>query len=244
MKWGLLFATLLSSAICSAESLRDLALAEAKFEGLEKNSATDAQVPGMLTLQDPRPEIITRRWKYFAAFTAQIFQAEGFVNKEGTGTFDLGKSETSMMPGLELGVMSPTMPTRSVLWKVGLRFKGSFASQGTSVILDSGYKIDDARLNTTMFSGGPALSVAWDRLSWLSLNVSPQYGTLSYTQTSSNDFATFSKSGAFESLNYGLDFQMTPKWSVFTEWSQRTLNDNNEIALQKDNFEVGTKVTW
>lgn len=244
MKWGLLISVLFSSVVCSALSLKQQAVAEAKFEGLEKATATDAQVQGMLTLKDPRPEIITRSWKYSAALSVQSFQPEGFASKEGSGTFDLGQNGSTAMPGLELGVLSPAFSTKQVLWKVGLRAKGSLASQETSVTLDSGYEINDARLNTTLFSGGPVLNVSWDRLSWLSLNVSPQIGSLSYTQTSSNDFATFSKTGSFNSMTYGLDFLIGSKWSVFTEWTQRSLKDSSEIALQKDNFELGTKVTW
>lgn len=244
MKWGLLFAVIFSSAVCSAVSLKEMAIAEAKYDGSEKSSATDAQVSGMLTLKDPRPEIITRSWKYFAGFSLQSFQPEGFASKEGSGSFDLSKNGTTVMPGIELGVMSPALQTKAVFWKLGLRAKGGFASQGTTMKLDSGYEIDDARLNTTMFSAGPAVSLGWERLPWLSLSVSPQYGNISYTQSSSNDFATFSKSGTYESMNYGVDVMVGKKWSVFTEWSQRTLKDNNEIALQKDNFELGTKVTW
>ncbi|WP_374035089.1 hypothetical protein ACES2I_04580 [Bdellovibrio bacteriovorus] len=244
MKWGFLLAVIFSSAICNAQSLRDMAVAEAKYDGLAKQSATDAQVSGMLTLKDPRPEIITRSWKYFAGFSVQSFQPEGIATKDGSGSFDMSENGTTVMPGLELGVMSPALQTKALLWKLGLRAKGGFASQSANVKLDSGYEIDDARLNTIMFSAGPVVSLGWERLPWLSLNVSPQFGNISYTQSSSNDFATFSKSGAYESMNYGVDVMLGKKWSVFTEWSQRTLKDNNEIALQKDNFELGTKVTW
>lgn len=221
-----------------------MALAETKHEGHATKTATNAQVSGMLNLKDPRPEIITRRWSYFAALTFQNFQSQGFATKEGTGTFDLGKNERTVMPGIELGLVTPSLPTKALLWQLGLRGKAGFASQETSVALDSGYRIDDARLNTTLLSAGPALSLQWERLNWLSLNVSPQYGTLSYTQTSSNDFATFSKSAAFEALSYGLDIRMNRKWSIFSEWSQRKIKDNTQIALQKDNFELGTKLTW
>lgn len=249
MKWGLLLSVLLSSAVCAAanstnKSLKEMALAEAKFEGLEKNTATDAQVTGMLNLKDPRPEVITRSWKYFAGFTVQSFNSEGTASKAGSGTFDLNNNDATIMPGVELGVMSPSLQTKGALWKLGLRGKAGFASQEPEVNLASGYEVTDARLNTTLLSAGPVVALAWERLPWLSLTFSPQYGNLSYTQTSSNDFATFSKSSAYESMNYGVDIMLNQRWSVFTEWSQRNLKDNSEIALQKDNFELGTKVTW
>lgn len=233
-----------STTSVPALSLREKALAESKIEGLAKASATDAQVSGMLTLKDPRPEVVTRPWNYFAALTGQSFQAQGRAQKPGTGEFDLAKNDATLMPGLALGVISRPLVTGAVAWKVGLQAKAGFASQGTSVTLDSGFKIDDARLNSTLFSAGPSLSLQWQRLSWLSFTLSPQYGSLIYTQTSANEFATFSKQAGFEAMSYGLEFAVNNRWSLFTDWSQRQLKDSSEIALQKDNFEIGTMVTW
>ncbi|MEK2644571.1 hypothetical protein [Bdellovibrio sp. BCCA] len=261
MKLSLLLVVTLFTVVCGAApagkkssapatsapelSLKEKALAESKIdERQEKAAASDAQVSGMLTLKDPRPEVVTRPWKYFAAFSGQMFQAEGTATKQGSGTFDLSKNDSTVMPSLELGVMSVPFQTKAVLWKFGVRGKAGFASQSVDATLASGYKIDDARLNTTMFSVGPMIAVSWERLAWLSFTLSPQYGTLSYTQTSSDDFAAFSKSAGFHAMGYGLDFAISNKWSLFTEWSQRNLNDSSEIALQKDNFELGTKVTW
>lgn len=225
-------------------SLREKALTESKIEGLATSTATDAQVSGMLTLKDPRPEVITRSWNYFAALTGQSIQAQGVVQKAETGTFDLNKNEQTFMPGVELGVISHPLQTKELLWKVGLRAKAGLASQSTAVMLDSGFVINDARLNTTIFSGGPQLSLQWSRLNWLALTLSPQFGSLNYTQTSANEFATFSKQAGFEALSYGLEFSVNKRWSLFTEQTQRSLKDNAEIALQKDSFELGTKVTW
>lgn len=262
MKWTLFITVTLFTMLCGASpkkakntettstptelSLKQMALAEtAPVEGQQtQTSATDAQVSGMLTLKDPRPEVVTRSWTYFAGLTAQTFQAEGRVSKEGSGIFNLAESNQSIMPGLELGFMTRAFQTQALLWKFGLRGKAALSTQAYNVILASGYKIDDARLNTTLFSGGPLVSLQWGRFQWLAFTFSPQFGTVNYTQTSSNDFAKFSKQAGFEAFSYGLDFAVGKSWSVFTEWSQRTLKDNTEIALQKDNFELGTKVTW
>ncbi|KHD87488.1 MAG: hypothetical protein OM95_14395 [Bdellovibrio sp. ArHS] len=224
--------------------MREKAIQEAQSESKNQVSASDAQVSGMLTLKDPRPEVVTRPWSYFAAFTGQTFQAEGNVTKEGAGTFNLANNSQTFMPGIELGVLSHPLQTKALLWKFGLRAKAGFSSQETDVQLQSGYDIDDARLNTMIFSGGPLLTLSWEQLQWLSLTVSPQFGSVNYTQSSSNDFAAFSKQAGFESWGYGLDFAFSKKWSVFTEWSQKNLKGSNEIALQRDNFELGTKVTW
>lgn len=251
MKISLLLTFTLFSALCYASpspesklSLKEQALAETKIEGLQKALASDAQVSGMLTLKDPRPEVVTRPWMYFASFSAQAFQAEGVATKEGSGVFNLGKNGATVMPSIELGVISHPWKTAALNWKVGLRSKAHLASQNTEVTLPSGYKINDARLNTTLFSGGAVLAASWERFNWLTLNVSPLIGKLSYTQTSSNEFASFSKHADFSSMGVGFDIAISKKWSVFSEWSQRQLNGNSEIALQKDNFEFGTKVLW
>lgn len=241
-----------SSATSSSSttlSLRDQAIAENQTEGMTQKSATDAQVPsGMLTLKDPRPEVITRTWKLFAGLKAQNFQPRGSVSTDEVGTFDLGANDSTFMPGLVLGVMSPEMKseyTGAVWFRYGLRGDAAFSSQKTNVTFPSGYTVNDNRLNTTLFAVGPAFSLQASRLSWLAFTFAPQYGTLNYTQTSSNEYARFSKQTAYMALNYGLDFQIGNKWSVFTEYSQRSLRDSHqEIAIQKDNFELGTKVSW
>lgn len=238
------FATVTAAAEVTETSLREQALAETKSSGIERSSATDAQIPGMLKLQDPRPEIITRSWSYFAGFSAQTFQSSGQPKKDGVNTFDLDKNSGTVMPGFELGVLSRNFALQDFTWRFGARGKAHFASQATDVKLNSGYAIDDARLNTTLFAVGPLFMAQWNGLPWLSATLSPQFGTLNYTQNSANEFATFSKSATFEALGLGVDVAVNPKWSVFTEWTQRNLKNETEIALQKDNFEIGTKIVW
>lgn len=246
-----LSAMLFSSALLAApapaspaETLKQKALAESKIDGLTKSTATDAQVSGMLTLKDPRPEVVTRSWNYFAALSGQSFQAQGVAQKSGSGSFDLSKNNPTFMPGLEIGVISHSLQTNTLLWRMGLRAKASLASQESNIALNSGFSIDDARLNTTLLSAGALVAVQWERINWMALTISPQFGSLNYTQTSSNDFAAFSKQASFQSLGLGLDFVLNNKWSLFTEWTQKNLKETSEIALQKDNFELGTRITW
>jgi hypothetical protein len=226
------------------QSVREAALAETKASGVASKSATDATTTGMLVLKDPKPEIMGRSWQYFAGFTAQQFQPKGTVTTETAGTFDLSKNDQTFMPGLTVGVMTPEWNVSNILISGGLRFDGSMATQNASVTLPSGTSVDDARLNTSMLSGGPTLALRHTKLSWLGVTFTPQWGNLNYTQSSSNDFAHFSKQASYTAMNYGLDFRLTKKWSVFTEWSQRELTGQQEIALEKDSFELGTKVSW
>lgn len=160
-------------------------------------------------------------------------------------TFDLGKNDSTVMPTLKIGAISTPWATGPLNWQLGARGQASFASQETSGLLGSGYQVDDARLNTTMLSVGPVMALSWERLSWLSFTFSPQWGSINYTQSSSNDLAKFSKAAGYEALHYGLDFQIGSKWSVFTEYSNKQLRGGNEqVAIQANNFELGTKVQW
>lgn len=236
----------LSHAQNSSTSMRDMAMAEAQVTGKQQKTATDAQVAGgYLTLKDPRPEIVDRSWKYFASLSVQNFQAEGSASNDSMETFDLGKNDSTVMPTLKIGAISTPWATGPLNWQLGARGQASFASQETSGLLGSGYQVDDARLNTTMLSVGPVMALSWERLSWLSFTFSPQWGSINYTQSSSNDLAKFSKAAGYEALHYGLDFQIGSKWSVFTEYSNKQLRGGNEqVAIQANNFELGTKVQW
>lgn len=247
MKFSLLISLLFgTSSVFAApsSSLKQQAMAESKIDGLVKSTATDAQVPGMLSLKDPRLDVVTRSWNYFAALTAQPFQSQGVVQKAGSGPFTLDNNSSTLMPGLEVGILSHAFRTSHISWNLGVRFKAGMSSQKTDITLNSGYKIEDARLNSTLLSAGPLLALHWNRWSQWALTVSPQVGSLTYTQTSANDFATFSKQSDLTSVGLGLEYAFNPQWSLFSEWTQRNLKDTREISLQKDNFELGTRITW
>ncbi|HWU43424.1 MAG TPA: hypothetical protein VN132_08300, partial [Bdellovibrio sp.] len=209
-------------------------------------AASDASVPSaMLSLKDPRPEVITRTWKYFAGFKAQSFKAHGNVTTDAGSNVDLGENSSTFMPGLMMGFTGPEWQAGRAAWSLGLRGDASFASQGVTVTFPTGYSASDVRLNTMLFAVGPEFSFKLQNLPWLAFVFSPQYGNVNYTQTSSNQFARFSKQTSYLAWNYGLEMSFTKKWSVFSEYSQRNLRDSHqEIALQQNNFELGTRVAW
>ena len=227
-------------------SMREQAMAEAQVTGKQQATATDAQVAGgYLTLKDPRPEIVGRSWKYFASLSLQTFQTEGSISNDSAETFNLGRNDSTVMPSLKLGALTVPWTTGALIWQFGARGQAYFASQQTDGILESGYQVNDTRLNTTLLSVGPEIALSWEGLPRLALTFSPQWGNLNYTQSSANDLAKFSKSAGYEALHYGLDYQIGSKWSVFTEYSTRALRESNEqVAIQANNFELGTTVKW
>lgn len=233
----------------NAQSLKDLstkqkAILEAKAPNAANSlRASDAQVSGMLQLKDPRKEVVTRNWHYFAAFSMQSHQAEGRAIKQDMTTFDLGRNDSTIMPGMEFGVISGNFlyPQMTTNW--GFLVKGSLASQPSQIALNSGLKVD-ARLNTTLLSTGPVFFAKWNSWDRWAISLSPQIGTISYTQTSSNDFVAFSKSGTYSSVSVGLNYNLSPTWTLLADWTQRTMNGTSDLSLQKDNFEIGTRVIW
>lgn len=225
-------------------SLREQAVTESKNLGPQKNQASEVQMEsGVLALRDPRPMVTTRQWNYFVGVSAQQFQPQGTVASE-LNSFDLGKNGQTLMPAVEVGILSKDLRTQAILWNLGVQFKGAFSSQTVEATYQSGAVIDDTRLNSTLLSVGPSVAVRWEGYAWLSLIFTPEFGSLTYTQTSSSQYGKFSKGAGYQALTTGLDFRVGEKWSLFTNYSQRELTGQNQLALQKDNFELGTKVTW
>ncbi len=227
-------------------SYGEWALAESQIQGTKQDSATDAQVAaGFLSLKDPRPEVVTRSWKYTAGFSLQNFQTMGKATNDAKESFNLDRNDSTVMPGLVAGVIGPDWKTGPVAWKLGAATNLGFATQEVSAIVGTGFIVRDARLNTMLWNVGPSVAMSWEKLSWLSLVVAPQYGGINYTQASSNNLASFSKYAAFQAVSLGLDFSVGTKWSLFTEWSQRDLlGSDDTIAIQNENFALGTKATW
>lgn len=235
-----------SKSKIEAKSLREQALHEAAVSAKEeKSAASDAQISGtMLKLEDPLPPGEVRAWKYFAALTVQEFQAQGYVQTDLGQQFNLNANDQTLLPGLEFGVLTPTWAMGQANLTLGAKLKGAYTSQHTTAVMKSGFVIDDARLNTSLLSAGPTMSLGHEAVSWLSLNLGAQFGDLSYTQTSGNHFAQFTRHASFTSYVYGMGFQLSPRWSLSAEWNSRTLNGSQTVALQSNNFELGTQITW
>jgi hypothetical protein len=245
-----------SLAITSLKNLRNQALVESQIEGQQKQSATTAQVSsGMLVLKDPRPEIITRSWKLFAGLKGQTYSPSGAYTSDLGTNFSLNRAGQAFMPGLLVGAQTKNFDLPNyikidprVKWNLGLRADASIASQSTATTFKSGYSISDCRLNTIIFSVGPSFSITLlqtDKKYLPTMTVTPQIGSLDYTQTSSNEFARFNRQFNFESINLEASLNATPSVQIFASYTQRnSLSASNQVTVQKDNFEMGSKVTW
>ncbi len=245
-----------SLAITSVKNLRNQALAESQIDGQQKQSATTAQVSsGMLVLKDPRPEIITRSWKIFAGLKGQSYNPSGIHTSDSGTKFYLNKAGQAFMPGILIGAQTkkielpkPFNLDPRIKWNFGIRADASLASQTTTTTFESGYNISDCRLNTMILSVGPSVSISWQQNTQKylpTMTFTPQFGNLDYTQTSSNEYARFSRQFNFQSMNLELSFEASQSVQLFASYTQRTpLNPSNQMTIQKDSFDVGSKLTW
>lgn len=232
--------------------LKSQAIAESQLQGKQQKFATTTQVSsGMLTLKDPRPEVINRKFKYIAGLKAQSYSPKGIISTDMVGNLDLSTADSTIMPGFLIGINSSEFEINNlpeISYTIGMRADSEFASQPVKTIFKSGYTITDSRLNTSIIAAGPSLSFQLKNKPWIinpKLSLTAQYGTVTYTQTSANEFARFTRLAGLKAVMIDLDIPLTKNNSVYAGYSMRDLVDSEtQLALQKDNLEVGTKVVW
>lgn len=243
--WLFLFAPLFSRAAPAPQSqgddsMRERAESESKFtEGQKLSIPSDARVEGMLSLKDPRDEAVTRHWKYLLHLSIQEFHPRGQAESDYQNSFDMNQSGQTLMPSLAVGFIHPAW--NNSLWTLswGAEAQLGYATQESKTDL-----VNDARINSLLVDAHPFLLLGRKDVKWMELSLGFEYGNLSYVQTSSNDTMTFSKHGAFTGWTAGLNFNLSRSWALTTEFSQRKMSDNEQIDIQQNNLELGTRVTW
>jgi opacity protein-like surface antigen len=231
------------------DELKSRALSEIQQPGKIKNAPSDVQLSGtgMLSLKDPRPEIVGRKWDYFLGLSAQRFEPQGAASNDLTASsFELGNAGQTVMPALALGFRAP-LYSQDQSWQLnwGLGAKVGYASQSTTATFTTGYKHSDVRLTSTLISANPQLSFTALRAKWLTAIAGYEWGNLTYTQSSSDELANFSVHSAYTGWNLGLDFNLTSNWAITTMYTQRRLTSKQDLlALQQDNYELGTRILW
>ena len=232
----------------SQSSVRQMALEETAIIPTEnKKNSTDASglSTGMLSLKDPHQEINLRNWKYFLTLSAQSFSPRGSTSNDLGTQFNLNDQNSTVMPAIGLGASGNISQNERMNFGWGFGAKVGYASQNSTVTLPSGYRIDDSRLNTTEISLNPYLSFNTPQVAWLDIRAGYLLGTLNYTETSSDDFAKFSRQANFQGANLGADFHVGRRWSVLLDYSYKTLTRSDAgIDIPESSLEVGTRVIW
>ena len=211
---------------------------------IRASEAQQADVSSFLKLQDPAPELKNRPWSYEFSFKLQGMKPMGTGHVADT-TFALSNYGTTVMPSLDFGFMLSAVQNNQATWGSGLGVHAGYMAQQTTLLTPSGYQYNDARLSTGM------LSLVWNNRytntlypKW-SLLLNPEVGVVRYTQTSlSNPVANFSQQNNYWGSALGVEYALTKKWGVLTQYSYRQAASNNTSEVQKDNLEVGTSVLW
>lgn len=235
-----------SAKLPSTASVRQMAIEETSVVPSEQKAhPTDVSVTGgMLTLKDNKPEVHLRSWDYFLGFSAQSYAPAGQATNDYGTQFNLNGTSTTVMPAIAFGFVKPAFENDNITTAWGLGAKVGYASQNAPVTMPNGYLIDDARLNTTDLSLNPFIRLSSPSLSWLEAHVGYLVGTLNYAETSTNDFAKFSRTASYQGYNVGADLRLNRNWSILVDYSYKSLNATKDIQIQSNNLEVGTRVQW
>lgn len=230
----------------STLSIREQATQETSVvEGKNQSKSTDA-AQGILSLNDPRMEVITRTWKYYISLSAQQFSPRGSATNDYNSTVDLDGQSKTIMPALGFGFQTRDMQLNNVRLGFGLGAQFGYASQEVNFTMPNGYRIDDVRLNTTELSAQPFITLGAASWTKMDLVLGGAYGNIGYTQTSSDRYAKFSKQASFWGASVGVDYHVNNNWTLLTKYTQKSLTSKSEdgIDVQANNIELGTKVLW
>lgn len=197
---------------------------------------------GILRLEDPRSKIKPRKWDYFVGVTAESFRPHGTLTNDFSSTgFELDSAGRSVLPSLQLGFQAPLADTAR--W--GVFAKGSYLSQKESVTFSTGYKENDVRLNTTIVSLNPFLSINPFGLDHWSLDLGLEWGVLDYSQSSSDELANVNSHSVYWGWTMGAEFKLIDGLRLIAAYSNRGLiGHHDNIALQKDALSLGTRLLW
>jgi hypothetical protein len=231
----------------SQMSLTDQAHSEIQQPGKIKAKPNDVQISeSMLSLKDPTPEVARRSGQLGLALTLQSFQPRGVVGNEFTNAeFDLGKNGSTILPTIQFSYEHQLMSRPSWAADLGLAAKFAYMSQKAKAEFESGFVEKDVRVNTMIWSLGPQLGFTMQRWSWLRPELGASWGKLTYTQTSSNELANVSRSGAYFDWNLGLEFRLSRSWNLLARYTHAQISSSRkDISIQPDNYALGAKLVW
>lgn len=231
----------------SSAELREKAHQESKVDNAKPMaSASEAQVNGLLILQDPYREEIRRNWKWHVGLQGQKISPLGTVAIPGITTQNLAATGSTLLPSINFGFSQNLKQMDSWLWSWGVHGQAGVSSQQHELILPSGYKPENTRLNTSLLQAGPFVALKNDRLSWLSLSLGAQIGSLAYTQTSQDGAANFAETAEIWGTSLGLHFDIAQNWqlSVESQKSQILNPEEKTISVQNESYSFGARVLW
>ncbi len=228
-------------------SLTERAHVEIEQAGKSSVKSTPVEIgQTMLTLKDPRPEIRGRSWDYSLQLGLQEFQPRGIISNERTNSqFNLNENGGTVLPSIEFGLRSNLIDQAkwNAKWNLGGFF--AYTSQKASAKFDTGFEVPNVRLNTMLLGVNPTISLNFARLHRLHFNLGAEWGKVSYTQVSTNEYAAVRQAAQYSGATAGLEYTLNPTWSLTSRYARRNINEKNStIQIQPNNIEVGTRILW
>lgn len=249
MRSLLLLLCLSSFSVHAAESLSDLhvrALQETTSTGIQTSYASDAQVENesLLRLEDPGLTPNDSKWKWEMGVKFQNLTPQGKSQMQSGQVYDLSGAGSTLFPIVDLGIRHPVYENETAIWTLGGRFDFGYTSQRNEVVFPTGIKAENSRLSTGLASVNLLTSARFQKLPRVEFEAGIAQGAVSYTQSSSDDSAHFSKQTGYAGWSFATHYWIQPDWSAGVEYARRDLSTKVETDLQNDNYSVGTRVMW
>lgn len=223
------------------EALKEIANNTAK----PADRASDAQVSGVLTLEDPGLHPLQSPWRWHLGVRLQKFQPQGHATLPDGSDYRLDRVNSSPCPFLETGVRRGVFENDNVRLALGVRLEAGYTTQRTDVTFpNTGKKVDQVRLSSSLADAGVLLALSARRLPSLEAELGWSEGLVNYTQSSPVDMTNFSKQGRFAGWNTGLWWHSSENVSFGADLAQRSLKTGVDLDLQESNFSVGTRMMW
>lgn len=212
----------------------------------KKAKVTDVQIStnsSLLKLKDPKIIDKKRDFSYLARFSFGAFTPNGQTTNSSGQVINFKDFNTQFLPSMSIGFEKKSLflESEAVNYEVSLQL--GFFNQSSNFKLNNGYVISDAKLNSLLTALNTEVHLQIPQSSaWLEAGA--RFGQTTYTQTSQNSFAQFSKTIPFAALKLGLSTALNPKWKIGLNYLNHSNISNESINNSPHRLEVSTKVVW
>lgn len=262
-----LFALIMLLSMTShAEGLRSTALQEltpttaATLPATNQKSASKASsakatpsisvAPGsnslIFNVEDPYHEPRVRNFRWDFGVLLQNYVPRGQV-ETSTVTENLAGIRSTVMPSISMGALYRLNTENLNLgaFELGAQAQVGYATQPVSLHNLSGNETQ-GQLNSLMteirsdLRWSQSLESKWHGKLGLGM------GRLNLTQTSDNSSARWSRTGSYNAVVLGLNYDLNHRWSVMGQQKFMSAKSDwpGEVELASSQFELGTEVLW
>lgn len=217
-------------------NLREIAITESNKITSEKSSdlASDAQVSGVLNLNDDYSEIKTRSHLYTFSAELSPFTPRGTGRVGSSSAYSLEEAGSTLLPALSFGTLFRVPKIMDGKIMVGFKVRAAFVSQILNIQNSSGPLIP-TRINSSALGVGPELR--WDFSNKWASQLHAELGEHLTTSSSSNGLAQWTKNESYSRLGLAGLYTLTSDLSIKAGLIQNSI----EKGI---NYEMGMEVLW